>query len=59
MFMVSMMYKMKVNSRDVSCCPMGTMHDGLVECYWFGVVKLDECAKCTVRKDKAIIKKGE
>ena len=57
MSMVSMMYKMRKN--NVTCCPMGHMHDGIVECYWFGVVTLKDCAKCEVRKDKKMIKKGE
>lgn len=52
------MYKFKKNS-DVSCCPMGSMHDGIVECYWFGVVRLSDCAKCDVRKDKKFVKKSE
>lgn len=49
-------YKNSKNSKS-SCCPMGTLHDGLVQCYWFGVVKLDDCRKCTVRKDKQKVKK--
>lgn len=58
MFMVSMMYRMRRKS-NVRCCPLGTMHDGVVDCYWFGVVSLKECAKCTVRKDKNMIRKGD
>lgn len=57
MFMVSMMYKMRKN--NVTCCPLGSMHDGVVECYWFGVVTLKDCARCTVRKDKNMIRKGD
>ena len=53
-----MVYKMRKKS-NVRCCPLGTMHDGVVDCYWFGVVTLNECAKCTVRKDKNIVRKGE
>ena len=52
------MYKYKNSkSNENSCCPMGNMHDGIVECYWFGVVKLEECSNCIVRKDKLKIKK--
>lgn len=36
---------------------MGSMHDGVVDCYWFGIVKLSDCQKCTVRKDNKKIKK--
>ena len=54
------MYKYKQsNEKNVSCCPMGTRHDGLVECYWFGTVKIDECLTCKVRKDKQKIKKSD
>ena len=58
MFMESTMYKMRKKS-NVRCCPLGSMHDGVVDCYWFGVVSLNECAKCTVRKDKNIVRKGD
>ena len=54
------MYKYKKsNKNDISCCPMGTLHDGIIECYWFGNVKLSDCRNCTVRKDKQKIKKGD
>ena len=54
------MYKYKKsNGKNLSCCPMGTMHDGLVECYWFGTVKLYDCRNCIVRKDRKKISKGE
>ena len=52
------MFKYKnSNKKNVSCCPMGTMHDGIIECYWFGIVKITDCRNCTVRKDKQKIKK--
>ena len=59
MFMVSLMRKMRLDkqSKSKGCCPMGFMHDGVVECYWFGVVSLTDCAECTVRKDKNIVVK--
>ena len=54
------MYKFKnENQENWTCCPMGTLHDNVVECYWFGNVKLSECRTCTVRKDKQKIKKGK
>lgn len=54
------MYKYKSRKNvSGSCCPMGTLHDGIVECYWFGTVKLSECRTCTIRKDKEKIKKNE
>ena len=52
------MYKMGKKNNE-RCCPLGTMHDGVVECYWFGVVTLKDCAECSVRKDKNIVRKGE
>lgn len=59
MFMVSMMYKMS-KKRNVNCCPMGTNRgNGVVECHWFGLVTLKDCAECDVRKDKNMIRKGE
>lgn len=54
------MYKYKGNSesKDLSCCPMGSLRDSnVVDCYYYGLVKLDDCSKCTVRKDKNIIVK--
>lgn len=51
------MYKFSKNKKNMSCCPMGSLHDGIVECYYFGIVKLEDCSKCTVRKDKKIVKK--
>ena len=51
------MYKYKNSKKRETCCPMGTLHDGVVDCYWFGTVKLSECGKCEVRKDKQKIKK--
>ena len=50
------MYKMRKD--NVSCCPMGHMHDGVVECYYYGVVTLKECSECSVRKDKNIVRKS-
>ena len=53
------MYKYKNNKDDLSCCPMGSYRgNDVVECYWFGNVKLNDCQTCTVRKDKQKIKKG-
>ena len=51
------MYKFVKNKKNISCCPMGTLNNGIVECYYFGIVKIEECGKCTVRKDKNIVKK--
>lgn len=53
------MYKYKRNKENISCCPFGHQHDGLVECYYFGNVTLKECSKCTVRNDRKIVKKGD
>ena len=54
------MYKFKRNNHiKGSCCPLGTMHDNIVECYWFGVVTLKDCAKCSVRNDNVRISKGK
>ncbi|MBP5422928.1 MAG: hypothetical protein J6Y78_10860 [Paludibacteraceae bacterium] len=46
--------------RNVNCCPMGTNRgNGVVECHWFGLVTLKDCAECDVRKDKNMIRKGD
>ena len=53
------MYKYNKNKK-VKCCPMGNDRgNGVVDCYWFNLVTLKDCAKCTVRKDKNMIRKGE
>lgn len=59
MFMVNMMYRMKKRKDNVSCCPLGCMHDGIVECEWYGLVTLKDCAECIVRKDKSVVLKGD
>ena len=52
------MYRHKSNEhKQWVCCPMGTLHDNIVECYYYGVVKIDECENCKVRKDAKKIKK--
>lgn len=52
-------YKTSKNSVDWICCPMGTLKNGVVDCYYFGVVKISECNGCTVRKDNKIVRKGD
>ena len=53
------MYKYNKNKK-VKCCPMGTDRGtGVVDCYWFNLVTLKDCAKCEVRKDKDMIRKGD
>ena len=56
------MVKMKMNKKynykdDIkwNCCPMGTMHDGIIECYYYGIVKIKECNKCSYRKNDKIV----
>ena len=31
-------------------CPMGYIHDEIIECYYFGLVKIVDCNKCFYRK---------
>lgn len=50
------MYKYK-NKKQLINCPMGTLCDGLVDCYWFGKVTLMDCEKCTHRTDNKFINK--
>lgn len=51
------MYKFN-KSEKVYCCPMGTHRgNGVIECYWYNLVTLEDCARCEVRKDKKSIKK--
>lgn len=55
-----MVYKMRMNKGRIKCCPYGTYRgNNVVECYYFNIVSLKDCAECTVRKDKNMIGKGE
>lgn len=53
------MYRINRSKSNYSCCPFGYQHDGLVNCYYFGNVTLEYCSKCTVRKDKNIVRKSK
>lgn len=30
-------------------CPMGTMTDNKIECYYFGIVEIKDCNRCKTR----------
>ena len=39
----------------MGCCPMGTLrNDGVVECYWYGVVTTSFCKKCMIENGKEL-----
>lgn len=42
--------KSHINNEIWNTCPMGFFHDGLIECYYFGIVKIKDCNKCNYRK---------
>lgn len=54
------MYKYKRNKEGMNCCPYGTNRgNGVVECHWFNLVTLKDCAECDVRSDRKRVKKGD
>lgn len=40
------MKRNKYNVEDWIKCPMGTVIDGKIECYYFGLLEIKDCNRC-------------
>lgn len=42
--------KFQFKSENWNPCPMGTLFNDRIECYYFGITEIKDCNKCDHRK---------